>query len=575
MATPKAVSLLTSNPQKLHEFQQALSLHGVRVTQVNAPEQVDFSQTSLLLRESTQLLDLDRRALETYPHLQPVLNLSRLEVYGPGQYPDQPQAVYEVEVQGYLDLSRLRDPDSFDWDYCFVHTPINNRSNDELRRAGCKYSARQKAIGDFAAEFLRLPRRHAFNFTPLEQAGTVSFQGPELRELLNDNPWLKQAPPLIQQLINWVLASGVFLRTAKNRRERNYWLPGLNAGIPTTPKKDSLHETTFLVHDLMHHLFADLYILTDTPTAKAVYIVQRMMSEAFTLVLADMIFVHGLVQNLQINKQTDPAPDTSVDYDFDKRRIYPLYREILSHQGEPELSGLLWASVRLCLAGDEQPYRELGVSSETLAHFREKYDAFFVRDYQWTLHNAGILLDARKLSAMQAWYTAMQPVLTSFQPPIQTTAALEINLPAVSDPGFFDAVLTHVFKHMLSQLDQARTHISNHTDSRQRAFRKYMAGQSFMYFELGAFYPQILPHAELIRAELQKDALDPEQMQRLREFYAYSLSTLASQNMLVSQDDLETYQEIYPLFLPAYVSYDTPLELSLSDMVTQVKTALT
>lgn len=558
MPTPRLIQLLTTNAAKLAEFNTALGLHGVRVEQILSRDQADFARAQLMLVETTQLLDSQHRPLSEYQHLQPVINSSQLQVFGPGL---EVLAEYAVEVPGYLDLNRQPDADSFDWDYCFVHTNINNLSNDELRRAGCKFSARQKAMGSFATEFLQLPRRHQFNFTPLEQATTISFQGPGAIEVLADNPYLAAAPPLIKTLLDEVLDSGVFLRAAKNRRERNYWLPGLNAGIPATPKKDSLHEITFLVHDLMHHLFADLILIRDTPGDRAIYVVQRMMSEAFTLVLADMLFVAGLAQ-------------AEYPYDYAKRRIYPLYAEMLK-QGEPELRDLLWASVQLCLAANPQPYLELGVSPGTLARFREKYDAFFVRDYQWTLHNAEILLRPRKLKAIGQWFEFMSPVIEPLNPRIRATSEFRLKT-AEHAPDFFAAVLESVFAEMFGSLAAALAKAAAPPDPEragQRAFRKYMAGQCFMYFELGEFYPQILPHAGLIRQQLLKTELTPGDMQRLRDFYALGLQTLAEQNILVNQDDLETYRELYPLFLPAYVSYDEPLELSLAEMVAEIRSS--
>lgn len=559
MPTPRTILLLTTNSAKLAEFKTALGLHGVRVEQILSRDRADFTRAQLVLVETTQLLNAQHQPLGEYRHLQPVINTSRLQVYGPGPAGGVILAEYLVEVPGYLDLHRQPDADTFDWDYCFVHTSINNLSNDELRRAGSKFSARQKAIGHFAAEFLKLPRRHQFNFTPLEQATTISFEGPGAIEVLANNPYLAAAPPLIQALLAEVLGSGVFLRAAKNRRERNYWLPGLNAGIPATPKKDSLHEITFLVHDLMHHLFADLILIRDTPRDRAIYVVQRMMSEAFTLVLADMLFVSGLAH-------------ADYPYDYEKRRIYPIYAEILQ-QGEPELRDLLWASVQLCLAANQGPYLALGVSPETLARFREKYDAFFVRDYQWTLHNAEILLQPRKLKAIGRWYDAMSPVIEQLQPRIRTTSEFKLET-AEPSPDFFAAVLECVFEEMFQTLETALAKAPAAPAAElaeQRAFRKYMVGQSFMYFELGEFYPQILPHAGLIRQELLKASLSSGDMQRLRDFYALGLQTLAEQNILVNQDDLETYRELYPLFLPAYVSYDEPLEISLAEMVAGIR----
>lgn len=36
------------------------------------------------------------------------------------------------------------------------------------------------------------------------------------------------------------------------QREKNYWWPGLNAGLPLTAKRDAVHEATFMAHDFGH-----------------------------------------------------------------------------------------------------------------------------------------------------------------------------------------------------------------------------------------------------------------------------------------------------------------------------------
>ena len=48
-----------------------------------------------------------------------------------------------------------------------------------------------------------------------------------------------------------VANNGAFFRAAKTRREVNYWLPGLNAGIPFVAKRDPIHEITFTAHGLL------------------------------------------------------------------------------------------------------------------------------------------------------------------------------------------------------------------------------------------------------------------------------------------------------------------------------------
>ncbi len=47
-----------------------------------------------------------------------------------------------------------------------------------------------------------------------------------------------------------VLNSGVFFRAAQNRRQNNYWNPGLNGGIPLTKKVNKRIEDISLSHSL-------------------------------------------------------------------------------------------------------------------------------------------------------------------------------------------------------------------------------------------------------------------------------------------------------------------------------------
>src|SRR5690606_33898717 len=134
---------------------------------------------------------------------------------------------------------------------------------------------------------------------------------------------------------------------ARNRREKNYWLPGLNAGVPFVPKRDDVHEATYMFHDLCHFALPDL--LLDGQVGRAehnVYVVHRMMSEAFTLVLADMVFV-------------DALRAAGLEYDWARRRIHPLFASLGVGAAAVDLSRLrpvLWANARFCLAGDPAAY---------------------------------------------------------------------------------------------------------------------------------------------------------------------------------------------------------------------------
>ena len=75
----------------------------------------------------------------------------------------------------------------------------------------------------------------------------------------------------------------------------NYWCPGMNAGIPFVRKRDPVHEITFTAHDFGHFLIPDLVFTGElSANVRKTYILYRMMSEATTLVFADMLFVETL-----------------------------------------------------------------------------------------------------------------------------------------------------------------------------------------------------------------------------------------------------------------------------------------
>jgi len=125
----------------------------------------------------------------------------------------------------------------------------------------------------------------------------------------------------LKDLLHRALNLGPFFRAPSNRRENIYWNPGGNGGIPYTPKinkltgiPDAIHETTYFVHDLNHHILMPDLVFEGTtdPLERRIQIICRMMSEALTLVAADMLFVDTLVRS-------------GASYDFEKRKIYPLF----------------------------------------------------------------------------------------------------------------------------------------------------------------------------------------------------------------------------------------------------------
>jgi len=185
---------------------------------------------------------------------------------------------------------------------------------------------------------------------------------------------------LIRYLCN---ERGLFLKVGNYPKERAYWNSSLNGGLPVYKKSDPIHEGTFMLHDILHYVPVDPVIGTaeNTASRKGAYIAHRMLSEASTLVLADMVAIS----------------DAKLDdrgYDVSKRRIFPVYESILANTDRvPEVDKLLAANAYFCFTGDTIGFRELGASDDVLTEYQAKYESVFSNDFRWNLHNYDAMVE--------------------------------------------------------------------------------------------------------------------------------------------------------------------------------------
>ena len=161
-----------------------------------------------------------------------------------------------------------------------------------------------------------------------------------------------------------VVNDGLVFKSSKNRRENNYFSTLLNPALPLVSKKDPIHETTFQVHDCGHFCILEL-IYTGYETSELqqlVYIAFRMISEAVTMMIADVLFIHALKMQ-------------GIEYDFDSRKIYPLYSSSnldFDRDGiVPTLEKLIRANVDLALKGNDTKFKKIA-SKEALKTFKDK-----------------------------------------------------------------------------------------------------------------------------------------------------------------------------------------------------------
>ena len=561
----RTIHLLTANRRKLEEYRRRLAAYGVRVEQRPPREEAAFLSELLAgegviaaAREESDLFDPAGVRIERPAHLQVAVNRCRLRVHTRAKDGGLEVREHLREIVGHVDLER-RVPegrDVFDWDDVFVPRSTL-RSYHEMRELGLKLSARDLVIDELVRERLWYRRPVELAWSDLSQARTIDFTV-DPAAFLADHPVYARLPgdhPL-RNVLGHVVADGLFFRAPRNRREKNYWLPGLNAGLPFVPKKDDVHEATYMFHDLMHFAFPDL--LFDGRSGRAqqnVYVVHRMMSEAFTLVLADMVFVDALRRS-------------GLEYDWERRRIHPLFASLDLDPRDPvQLRRLLWANVRFCLAGDDGPYRELGADEAALARFRGKYEQFFVADYRWTEQNFASM--GERLGARAAdWLALVAPLRGRLPSPSETVGDLTAQLEGDGvDTRSLDALVEALFARYLRRLQRLWS-TAPPADAagrcRTNGFLRWTAGQLALCVTFD-FAPEGRHYASKLAGALQREErLDPARIQALRGFFDQYVDLL-EERRLISGDDAAVYREVYPAFAPFFVEYDVELQAPLDE----------
>lgn len=259
---------------------------------------------------------------------------------------------------------------------------------------------------------------------------------------------------------------GMFLKSWKLRAQHNYFHPSVNSGLPLTKKKDEIHEGTFMMHDMFHFIFFDPIVTgTETPAEKATYIVCRMMSEACTLVLADMIAVaHSGIESL--------------GYDITRRKIYPLFKSLRLDAFDIEtVKKVLYANCVYSLHGDTSIYQSFGADEKELNNFTGKYYKFFSGDFEWNEKNIARMTDTmKKNEGLQQYFASLHPAFSAFN-----TRELTKNITLTDGKLSFDALFS-VFWSQLEQLLYYRNE-SDPIQYRKTAYTKYISGQMYIVYK--------------------------------------------------------------------------------------------
>lgn len=550
------VYLLTTNPKKHAEWQSNFDRYGITVERLS-PD-TDAPEIARLLRSG----DADRRILavcreesDLYRrgthdrsdrrHLELVDNVTDLTVHFIKNDAVTTET-YRHVTEGFVDRSKdATESDGGWWDTIF-RLEGTLLTYEEMRRLGFKHSSRDMAISRFLLDRVHYKKPVDLKFNPQSPTRTISFDDSVARfvaqnELLQ-NPWARKFG--LTGVFESVVDSGVFFRAAKNRREKIYWWPGLNAGIPFVPKKDEVHELTYMVHDFCHFLVPDLiYTGTGGEETRRTYITYRMLSEAITLVLADMVFVDSLVRS-------------GVAYDWTKRRIYPLFADLGVNLGEnflERVEAVLRANVAYCLKGDPAPYKKLlaanGKLDDSLDAFREKYMPFFVEDFRWTARNFEDM--SRRKDELARWWSSVAALRAAAKLDLETVDEFRAKTGAS-----VEAIFERIFAERVRPALAGQRARPSPEQRRGRAFARYVAGQLGVFARYRFVKESALYRDRILEVLLERGTdVSDEEIARVRAFYERFVDLLAGKNLL-TLDDAATYKEVFPLFEPFYVFYD-------------------
>lgn len=557
-----AIIAMTDNSYKMDEYRKVFNLYGIIVIQKQETDKIQeiknwfkSCEQNILFafREMSNIYNKKTNLISQQEHLETVINKAVLDVYF-FQENDFHRKTYSHSIEGYIDIAKQsKEEDVFGWDDVFVNKHLQ-KSYHELKSVGLKTSARDLVISDLLKEFVYYKNRIDLNHQPQKQFKSIDFSN-LVSDFVQKNEYLtnpKMVKYHLDELLANVVNSGLFFKSAKNRREKNYWLPGLNAGIPLVPKKDPIHEISFMFHDFTHFLMPDLiYDGVDNSLNKKVYILYRMMSEAVSLCIADMLFV-------------DTLSESSYSYDFSLRKIYPLFKDLdldLTNHFEQDLKRLLYANVHYALDGNDQYFKELIRHKDftNLEAYKKKYEKFFVEDYKWTAKNFDNM--AIQKNNITRWLEDIQPLSKASGIEITTIGSF-IKKFAIKDANSKE-LIDNLFENVFHSIVLPQFNKSNFIAEMEtkQAFIRYLMGQ-FGLFSKYYFLEEAAVYKKHITDYVTKhyNTLSFSQIQTILSFFQQFIELL-EEKCLISFDDAETYKEIYTIFVPFYVFYDAKKEM--------------
>lgn len=531
-----SIVLVTRNAWKVAEYRRFLGRHAQTLLVEQPTESPEvlaaWLQTSrAVVTDESNIFDLSGDLVDER-YAGPARNICRLHAWVRDEAGEVIRRSYIREVAGHFDGGKLRPGDAtvFDWDAAF--TPASGATLEAMSALGLKNSAREQCLSAFARAYLHHKERKTLRWTPADATDWSTDA-----RLLLEHPLYQSLERKLRSALHAVVEGGVFFRSAKSRRDGNYWFPGLNGGLPYVPKSDAVHEGTYLFHDVMHQLMPDLVFDGGSSVDhQRVYIAYRMMSEAVSLVLADMVFVRGLTTRPEL-----------ASYDFGKRRIFPLFQVV---ERRDDLHWLMKQVVGYVLRGEPG---ELPVQTPEWAAFEAKYSRFFVADFQWTRMNWQNLVARGEMS--RGWLELLHPETFRAQGLWFIGDVVETVGRGLSVKALVERLFDEVWRRRIAPAlgfegtpDVAR--------STSNGFRRWLTGQLAFFARYQPIIGLPVLAQELAARVRDPRPFDAEERSLIRQRFGDFVRAQAKTG-LISDDDAALFPDLFPLFDPYFLrDYD-------------------
>lgn len=562
----RIIGVKTTCNHKINEISKALSLYDIKVIKIDDIKEfiTEYSKMTnkkilAILTEKTRLLDKNNNEIRDnqIKHLMRVKHESKLIVLK--ENGDEKE--YVSNVNGYIDIrKKVNNQDIYNWDDIFVVENIH-KTYYELAIENNKYSARDNNISQFIKENIYYKKRIDLANNEQKYEKTIDFTK-DAYQFIKDTKEYNTDDLNKTLLANIPIQAcnlGLFFKSAINRRQKIYWVPGLNAFLPFTNKSDPHHELTYLFHDLTHFNIPDLvYTGNNSELHKKVYISYRLMSEAITLVVGDMLFVKSL-------------NESNIEYKtVKKRKIYPLFELIEKKLFENKLYSeivkeLVFASYNFCFYGDLSEWKKMCDNTENtneiFDNFSNKYTDYMLEDFNWTAKNWDFLKSNTNTN-YNLWYKEITPIKEKYKLELNSIDEW-ISMHNIKEEDMqdnkklCDKIFESVYNRYVKPLFEKKIDILSFEERQKIGFARYMIGQAnifFKFYKLDKYNTYDIWN--IIKDTMLKDELfNVDTIDNIIDIYETYLRNLQSKQ-LITYDDYNTYKDIYPIFNPNYINYD-------------------